>query len=90
MYKVLLVVYALKNPLRDYSIFYQTLQTATAWEHHIDNCWLIQTTESPIAWDAKLRPHMAPEDMILIIEVTRNYKGWLPNDAWDWIKKTIG
>lgn len=85
-----IVVYELKNKLIDYSKFYENLKNVPAWAHYIENCWLIRTTDTPQGLDDKIRPHMSSEDRLLIIEVTSNYKGWLPHEAWEWIKKAIG
>jgi len=90
MNKVLLVAYELKNKTKDYSAFFNTLKTAQSWAHYIDTCWLLYTNETPLDWDRKLRPYMDQPDTILITEITRNYQGWLPNEAWQWISQTVG
>lgn len=35
-------------------------------------------------WD-RLAPHVDQNDFVLVIGVTREYHGWLPQEAWDWI-----
>ena len=32
---------------------------------------------------------MAPNDRLLVIKVTGDYQGWLPEEAWKWIRKAI-
>jgi len=87
--KVLLVCYDLSKPDRDYTGLYQTLKKASAWWHYLESCWLLKTSQSPQDWFNKLKPHIDKNDLLLIIEVKRNYQGWLPQKAWDWINNNI-
>jgi hypothetical protein len=33
----------------------------------------------------KLAPYVDKNDCVLVIGLTRDYQGWLPKEAWDWI-----
>lgn len=87
--KVLLVSYDLKKPNRDYIGLYEALKKASGWWHYLESCWLLKTDLSPDEWSNKLGPHIDDNDFLLIIEVTKNYQGWLPKEAWDWINNNI-
>ena len=85
---VYLVSYDLRPGLfRNMEPFYEELKRSPDWWHYLDRTWLIATHE-PIGevWD-RLRQHLGRDDSILIIKVTPEYQGWLPADAWEWIRK---
>lgn len=84
---ILLVAYDLIKPGKDYAGFYSTLKTAQAWWHYLESTWLIKTDHSPQDWFNKLKSHMDYNDRILIVQITKNYQGWLPKEAWDWVHK---
>ncbi len=86
---VLLVSYDLKKPGKDYSDLYQTLKKAKKWWHYLDSTWLLVTDLSPKAWLEKIKPAIDENDFVLIIQVTNNYSGWLPKEAWEWIRDNI-
>ncbi|TET47793.1 hypothetical protein E3J62_00360 [candidate division TA06 bacterium] len=87
--KVLLVCYDLKAPHRNYAGLYKELEKAWAWWHYLGSCWLIRTKLSPEQWFKNLSPHMDQNDFMLVIEVKRDYHGWLPKKAWKWINENL-
>jgi len=84
---ILLVTYDLVNPGKDYSLLYEALKEAPAWWHYLESTWLIKTNLSPQQWFNKLKPFIDDNDRIFIMEITKNYQGWLPRKAWDWIHR---
>ncbi len=83
---VLLVAYELKTAGQDYTPFYETIQkTADGWCHYIDNVWIVNTYLTAHQFAEKLYPHMTKEDFLLVTRLSRDYQGWLPKDAWDWL-----
>ena len=86
---ILLVTYDLSSTGKDYSGLYTTLKSAPGWWHYIESCWLLKTKESAQDWLSKIKPHIDNDkDSLLIIEITpQNRAGWLPQKAWDWVKK---
>jgi len=36
-----------------------------------------------------VEPTIDKKDFILIIEIRKNYQGWLPKEAWDWINERV-
>lgn len=78
--------YDLKRPGQNYEELYQAIKGCGVWWHYLGSTWLVDTslTASGI-WDS-ISPHVDKNDSVLIIGVTRDYTGWLPPDAWEWIK----
>ena len=92
--KVYNISYHFKNSniaslLNNRSGLYDELKKFSAWWHYLESTWLIKTEATPNQILEKLQPHLVKDDLILIIEVTTNYQGLLPQEAWDWIHKNI-
>lgn len=45
---------------------------------------LVDTTLGAEGIWKNLQPHIDTNDNVLIIGVTRDYSGWLPQKAWEW------
>lgn len=82
-----IVSYDLKKPDRDYTGLYNAIKEFGIWWRYLESTWIIKTTESHDKIFEKLRPHIDEDDNLLIIEAGKNYQGWLPQKAWDWIKE---
>jgi hypothetical protein len=77
--------YDLHRPGQNYSELHDAIKSCGAWWHHLDSHWLVDTTlTAKGVWD-KLSPHVDTNDHFLIIGITQEYSGWLPQKAWDWI-----
>lgn len=83
---ILLISYDLRNPEKDYSSFYNEIKNAGTWWHHLESTWLIRTNDDVEMLYSKLAKHIFKNDGLLIIEIQDNYSGWLPGDAWNWIR----
>ena len=86
---ILLISYDLNKPGQDYSNLHQEIKKAGIWWHHLESTWIISTDLSPEAWHKRLKQHMDDNDHLLIIEVCKNFHGWLPQNAWDWLYNRI-
>ena len=84
---ILIVSYDLKET-RDYAPFYEMLkkQGTSSWWHYLSSTWLLSTTLSVKQVADNLKPYMGASDFLLVGEFGANYNGWLPREAWDWIK----
>lgn len=82
---ILLITYDLKAPGRNYEELHETIKSAGTWWHHLESTWLIETNLTPEQWYNNLAKHLDINDLIFIIEVKRNYYGYLPQKAWDWL-----
>jgi hypothetical protein len=83
--KIYAVIYELKDKSRDYTNLYSELKK-NGYMHYLESGWLISTDETPTELANRLHNHMGTEDLFIVIEVIKNYDGWLPPGAWDWIK----
>ena len=90
MAKVFQVSYDLKsNGKRDYNGLYYQLRQSPKWKHVLESTWLIWTNETVEELWERFRPHIDDDDIILILEAGKDYHGFLPEDAWQWIEKNI-
>jgi hypothetical protein len=83
------VSYDLKVPGKNYGPLYEELKKSPNWWHYLDSTWLISTRETAAQLAARLRRHIDGNDYVLVIEVRNNSDGWLPKEAWDWIKQFV-
>ena len=83
---ILLISYDLNKPGQDYSALYDEIKRAKTWWHHLSSTWIISTDKTPGEWTKILRKHMDDNDSLLVIEVCKNYQGWLPDRAWKWLR----
>ena len=87
--KVFCVSYDLNKPGQNYNELIKELKDSQVWWHYLDSTWLIKTDESADNLSSRLKKHLDKNDNLLIIRVTKDYAGWLPKDAWDWIQKNV-
>jgi hypothetical protein len=77
--------YDLKKPGQDYSDLYDAIKSCGEWWHYFGSTWLVDTSMTAQEIWQKLAPCIDKNDRVLVIGVTRDYQGWLSQDAWDWI-----
>jgi len=82
--------YDLCTPGKDYKGLYEAIkQCGVSWWHYLDSTWLVDTGLNANAIADRLKAHLDNNDHMLIVRVTRDYQGWLPNEAWEWINSRI-
>ncbi len=73
---------------KDYSSLYEKIKSLGPWMHYFNPIWFVSTpsiTKPKELYD-QLIPYINGEtDYLLVVEFSRNYFGWLPSVAWDWI-----
>lgn len=71
------------NPLKD-----SIKRCSIAWWHHLKNTWLIHSNLNANQIYHQLSYHIQPQDRLLIIQISNSadYQGYLPQEAWDWLK----
>ena len=84
---ILLITYDLNKPGQNYSNLYEEIKKAGTWWHHLDSTWIISTDQAPSEWQKRLQTHMDDNDSLLIIEVCKKFRGWLPEKAWKWLRE---
>jgi len=87
---ILLVTYDLRTSGRNYASLYEALKAQGTWWHYLASTWLLDTQKTPQQVYQALAPHITTADSILIVQITNSYWGYLPNDAWEWIRTRIG
>ncbi len=79
------ITYDLKKPGQDYNGLYEAIKGCGDWWHYLESTWLVDTTlDANGIWN-RLSPHVDKNDHVLVIGVTKDYQGWLSNEAWDWL-----
>jgi hypothetical protein len=79
------VNYDLKKPGQDYSGLHDAIKSCGVWWHYLASTWLVDTSLDATGIYNRLKPHLDPNDYMLVIRVARDKQGWLPQEAWDWI-----
>lgn len=83
------VSYDLNKAGQDYEGLYGALKEFPDWWHYLDSTWLVSTNESAYAIFDKLHQHLDENDSLLIVQVGKDYSGWLSEEAWEWIKRNV-
>lgn len=82
-----LITYDLNKPGQNYEKLYDKIKTFGAWWHHIDSTWIVDTNLTVGEVNDRLLSVMDDSDSVLILNITGDtYAGWLPQDAWNWLK----
>jgi len=84
---ILVVTYELKQPAGSYSPLFEALKNEESWAHYMSSTWLVATQKSPSSFGKNLIDLIFEGDRLLVTELTRSYYGWLPQKAWEWIKR---
>ena len=77
--------YDLKQPGQNYEALHEAIKSCGVWWHYLDSTWLVDTNLTAQSIWQRLEPHVDKNDSVLVIGVTRDHQGWLPQEAWDWI-----
>jgi len=83
---IVIVSYDLKGS-GNYSAFYEAIKKQGAWCHYLTSTWIISTSKTPVEVYNAICSHINEPDRLFVGTLTHGYQGWLPQDAWDWIKK---
>ena len=89
MSNVFCVSYDLKGDDGDYVGLYNVLKSSSHWWHYLQSTWLVVVDDDADGLWAKLEPHVQDGDRLLIIGVTAESQGTLPDKAWQWIKRNV-
>src|SRR5580698_7749865 len=84
---ILIITYDLRTP-KDYHDFYEAIKSQGEqgkWWHYMASTWLLSTNKSPQQVFDAIHPHLDNQDFVFVCELSKNYQGWLPKSAWEWI-----
>ncbi|HCU24468.1 MAG TPA: hypothetical protein DF383_05570 [Deltaproteobacteria bacterium] len=89
---VYLVSYDLKKPGQNYFPLYEVLKSGASWWHYLDSTWMIDSHESIEVWEQRIKSQLDQNDSFLIVKLLagQSYVGWLPREAWEWVKQRLG
>lgn len=51
--------------------------------------WLVETNDSPSSWGNRMENVTDADDSWLIVQVTKNYVGYLPTNIQNWLSEKI-
>ncbi|OGK11402.1 hypothetical protein A2954_06575 [Candidatus Roizmanbacteria bacterium RIFCSPLOWO2_01_FULL_37_12] len=61
------------------------------WWHYLTSGYILISTESASELTNFMRENLPSDTYFIIMEINHNnYNGWLPQEAWDWIRENIG
>jgi len=87
---ILLITYKTRNPTKDYGPLYEGIRNnCSKWWHYLDDVWIVETTDSADELAKKLYPLILRNDHLLVVRLVKEYQGWLPKEAWDWLNERI-
>jgi hypothetical protein len=87
MKKIFLITYSFRDPREVPQEFYEALTGFTHWSHYMDGSWLIATDLDAAAIRDRFEPFLGDGMYFLTAEVGPDMAGWLPRQAWEWVRK---
>ena len=86
---IFLIAYDIDEDKRDYENLYRKIRSLGGWMHFIDSAWLVSSNRRSadrIA-DELIKLIDKEDDYLIVTEITTNNQGWLPDEAWAWLKE---
>jgi len=83
------ISYDLNKDGKNYEGLIEELKKSSSWWHFLKSTWLIYTNETASQVWTRLEKQVDKDDYILIILVSKDYQGWLPKEAWEWIERYL-
>jgi hypothetical protein len=87
--KVYLVTYDYKGSADKYTGLFSKLKKFKGWWHYLKNSWLIKTAKSADEIMKYIEDELDDDINLLIVEVGKDYQGWLSEKAWKWIHRNL-
>ena len=84
-----IVSYDLKQPADRYKPLFDELQRSHLWMHYLTSTWVVLRYETLAELGNKLIPLIFQNDRLLIQPAKGPSHGWLPKDAWEWLRKNV-
>ena len=84
---VYMITYDLNSTGQRYSELISAIKKTSngCWCTYWKSSYLIQSPLSPSQIADRLKPYLDSNDRLIVIEVKRNYEGWLTDDEWSYI-----
>lgn len=84
---VYMITYDLNSAGQRYNELISAIKGASngRWCTYWKSSYLIKSSLSPSQIADRLKPYLDSNDRLIVIEVKRNYEGWLTDDEWNYI-----
>ena len=83
MKKMLLVAYEVEKPRPE---LIKAIKKRTGYWWHYVGIWLVYTDDTPKELSQHLRQFIE-DDNLFVVKINKNYQGWLPESAWNWLNE---
>lgn len=83
------VTYDLNQTGQNYEGVIGEIKKSRAYIKYQKSAWLINTLETPDQVVARIEKYLDKNDSLLVIEVKKNYQGWLTDDQWKFIREEL-
>ena len=84
-----LVSHDLRQPVEKYEPFFNELKNSTYWWHYMESTWIVVRYDTLAELAPRLRRLIFAEDRLLIMPARGPADGWLPKNAWTWIRARV-
>ena len=88
---VYMITYDLNKAGQNYDKVIEAIKDASCgiWCTYWKSSYLIKSSLSVQQVSDKITPHLDSNDRLLVIEVKKNYQGWLEESQWKYINEKI-
>ena len=86
-----LITYDLNKKDKNYDGVYKAIKNSSdgTWCHPLESTWIIRSSLAVQQISDNIYKEIDSNDKFLVIEVKRNYQGYLDSEIWDYINKEI-
>lgn len=91
MKKVYLMVFD-RDPTYNYELLHNVIKMDPYiydWWHYLQSTYILVSTLTADALADRLMLSFKNQRFLLVEINSKNYQGWLPKDAWEWIRKYL-
>ena len=85
---ICMITYDLNSPGHDYESVIKAIKDCSTgrWCKYWKSAFLIQTRKSVQQVSDAITPFLDKNDKLIVIEVKKNYQGWLLKEEWEYIQ----
>lgn len=65
------------------------LKRSKGWWHYMTHMYMVHTTETANQLWSRIEYPVPKNHSLIILEVKGTYQGWLPDEAWKWVKDKL-
>jgi len=85
-----MITYDLNSKGQNYEKVIEAIKdSAGAWCTFWKSSFLIRSNLTAQQINDKIKPYLDSNDTMIVIEVQKNYQGWLTEDSWKYIRENI-